>query len=205
MSNNTQSTYRRFHPLVADAYTQVDNWIQQNVQKAKGYKSIDPRGKWKEILQKEDWKHTAFQYYYLFPSHYFKAAYVLENVIGQDKLEVWLRHKQRMCVLDIGCGAGAGSAAFLESILQMQEMEKLTDVVDILFIGVDPNLKAMGFYIQMMSKLKSSISSITDYIKIDFKFVHYGFPKAIGDINKHLKDEILQCHLERKTNYYSVT
>ncbi|MFO5491665.1 MAG: hypothetical protein ACLBM6_03745 [Cuspidothrix sp.] len=49
-----------------------------------------------------------------------------------------------MCVLDIGCGAGAGSAAFLESILQMQEMEKLTDVVDILFIGVDPNLKAIA-------------------------------------------------------------
>lgn len=202
--SHSQSFYRCFHPLIADAYTEVHKWVQTSVSQANGYKTIDPKGKWKEILQDENWKNTVFQYYYLFPSHYFKAAYVLENVVGQNTLEIWLRHKQRMCVLDIGCGAGAGSAAFLESILQMQEIEKLTDVVEILFIGVDPNLKAIALYSKLMSKLQSSINSISDYLKIDFKCVNYGFPKAIGDINKHLKDEILQRQLPSLSNVLAI-
>ncbi|NEO96655.1 MAG: hypothetical protein F6K56_43725 [Moorea sp. SIO3G5] len=55
--------YRHFHPIVADAYTAVHEWLD-GISPAKGYKSIDPRGKWQNILQGEDLKNVAFQYYY---------------------------------------------------------------------------------------------------------------------------------------------
>jgi SAM-dependent methyltransferase len=198
--SNNQHTYRSFHPVIADAYTTVHQWLNTNVQDANGYKKIDPRGQWKDILQKEDWKHIAFQYYYLFPSHYFKAACTLENIVGEDRLESWLKHKQRMCVLDIGCGAGAGSAAFLEAILQLKEKNKITNSVDILFIGVDPSLYAIGLYHQLMSNIKLSITDNHDSLKIDLKCVKFGFPKAITDINIHLKNELLQHGLPCLSN-----
>ncbi|CAD5976215.1 MULTISPECIES: RNA-directed DNA polymerase [Planktothrix] len=187
MTNNTPN-YRSFHPFIADAYTAVHQWLNKTVPEANGYKKIDPRGQWKDILHKEDWKHTAFQYYYLFPSHYFKAAHTLENIVGEDKLEDWLRHKQRMCVLDVGCGAGAGSAAFLEAILQLKERGKITNKVDVLFIGIDPSVYAIGLYHQLMSSIKNYSS---DSINLDFKIICHGFPKATGDINNYLKKEAL--------------
>ncbi len=187
MTNNTPN-YRSFHPFIADAYTALHQWLNKTVPEANGYKKIDPRGQWKDILHKEDWKHTAFQYYYLFPSHYFKAAHTLENIVGEDKLEDWLRHKQRMCVLDVGCGAGAGSAAFLEAILQLKERGKITNKVDVLFIGIDPSVYAIGLYHQLMSSIKNYSS---DSINLDFKIIRHGFPKATGDINNYLKKEAL--------------
>ena len=136
--SETQPTYRCFHPLVADAYTAVHQWLN-TVKLSDGYKSIDPRRKWQKILQSEDLKSSAFQYYRLFPAHYFKAAHILENIISEDRLISWLRHKQKFCILDIGCGAGAGTAAVIEAVLTLKEKRKITNDINILAIGIDPN------------------------------------------------------------------
>lgn len=182
-----QPIYRQFHPLVADAYTAVHQWLEIKVQDANGYKLL-PYNNLKQKLQETDWKHIAFQYYALFPTHYFKAAHSLEFILKEEQLISWLRHKQKVCILDIGCGAGAASAAFLETVIRLKEQGKLTNEVNIILIGVDPSHRAIGLYIQMMTNLKSASSHL---INLEFKSVIEGFPNAINDINIYLRNELL--------------
>ena len=195
MSNQTP-IHRCFHSLVADAYSDVHQWIETTVPDANGYKALSYNNL-KQKLQETDWKHIAFQYYALFPAHYFKAAYTLDSIIGEEQLTTWLRHQQKVCVLDVGCGAGAGSAAFLEMVVRLKEQGQLTNNVDILFIGVDPSHRAIGLYIQMMENLKSSSSNL---INLEFKYVCEGFPNAISHIERYLRNELSSSQLPCLSN-----
>jgi len=185
VSDNTP-LYRSFHPLVADAYTAVHHWLETQVKDANDYKRI-PYSNLKQKLQETDWKHIAFQYYALFPAHYFKAAHTLDTIIGEDQLTTWLRHRQKACLLDVGCGAGAGSAAFLEAVIRLKEQGKLTNDVNILFIGVDPSIRAIGLYHQMMTNLRASV---LDFINLNFKTINNGFPNATSTIINRLRQEL---------------
>jgi len=184
--SDKNQNYRCFHPLIADAYTAVHQWLD-TVDKANGYKSIDPRKKWTKILKGKELKDLAFQYYYLFPTHYFKAAHVLENVVSEDRLISWLRHKQRICVLDIGCGAGAGTAAVIEAALILKEKGKISHDINIFAVGVDPNKFSVLLYKQFMTELKKSIY---DRIGLEFVCVKSGFPEATMAIIQNLRKEI---------------
>ncbi len=185
MSSQTP-TYRSFHPIIADAYYAVRQWLD-NVDSAKGYKSIDPRRKWQEILQGEDLKSVACQYYRLFPTHYFKAAHILETVINEDNLIKWLSHKQKLCILDIGCGSGSGTAAVIEAIITLKEKGKIPNDINIFAIGVDPNKFSILLYKQFLTKLKSATD---DTIKLEFTCVKSGFPEATLGIIQNLKKEL---------------
>lgn len=195
MSDNTP-IYRRFHPLIADAYNAVHQWIESQVKDANGYKEI-PYSDLKQKLQKTDWKHIAFQYYTFFPTHYFKAAHTLDNIIGDEQLTTWLRHRQKVCVLDVGCGAGAGSAAFLEAVIRLKQQEKLTNDVNILFIGIDPSHRAIGLYRKMMENLKSSSANL---VNLYFESVIEGFPDATIKISQILQQELILSKLPCMTN-----
>ncbi|NEO49809.1 MAG: hypothetical protein F6K55_39210 [Moorea sp. SIO4A3] len=182
--------YRRFHDIVADAYTAVHEWLD-GIDRAKGYKTVAYKNL-KNKLHKTDWKHIAFQYYALFHKHYFKAAHTLESIIGTEQIITWLTHRQKVCVLDVGCGAGAGSAAFLETVIKLKEKGDLTNEVNILFIGIDPSFRAIGLYIKMMKNLKSSCS---DLVNIEFKYIDKGFPDATAKIERFLQSELSSSEL----------
>ncbi len=196
MSDNTSKYYRCFHPLIANAYTAVHQWLETTVQDANGYKEIS-YSNLKQKLQETDWKHIAFQYYALFPAHYFKAAYTLDSIIREEKLITWLRHRQKVCVLDIGCGAGAGSVAFLETVIRLKEQGKLTNDVNIIFIGVDPSHRAIGLYRKMMENIKSSSANL---VNLDFESVIEGFPDATIKISRILQKELISSKLPCLTN-----
>jgi SAM-dependent methyltransferase len=193
--NETQPVYR-FHPLIINAYTSVHQWIETSIQDADGYKSLT-YSNLKQKLQETDWKHIAFQYYALFPAHYFKAAYTLDSIIGEEQIITWLRHRQKICILDIGCGAGAASAAFLEMVIRLKEQRTLTNEINILFIGVDPSHRAIGLYNQTMENLKSSTANL---VNLNFKHVIEGFPNAINLINRYLKNELLSSQIPCLSN-----
>ncbi len=72
--SNSQPIHRTFHPIIADAYSAVHQWLEATVTDANGYKTLNPNN-WKKKLQETDWKHIAFQYYVFFPTHYFKAVH----------------------------------------------------------------------------------------------------------------------------------
>ena len=195
-----QPIYRHFHPLVADAYTAVHQWLD-GVPSATGYKLIDPRGKWQKILQEKDLKSVAFQYYNLFPTHYFKAAHILENVVSENRLISWLRHKQKFCILDIGCGAGSGTAAVLETILTLKEKGEISNEISILAIGVDPNPFSVLLYKQLMTKLKSSA---VDSVELNFVCIKSGFPEATPGIIQNLKKELSILQLPCLSNILTI-
>lgn len=195
MSNN-QPIYRCFHPLIADAYTAVHQWLENHVQDANGYKTLQYNNL-SQKLQKTDWKHIAFQYYALFPAHYFKAAHILDTIVGEEQLITWLRHRQKICVLDVGCGAGAGSAAFIEAVLLLKEQGKLTNDVNIFCIGVDPNYRSIGLYTKMMANLKSSTANL---VNLDFESVIEGFPHATINMSRILRQKLVLPKLPCLTN-----
>lgn len=189
MTEDSAPKYRSFHPLIANAYTAIHEWLD-NTKKANRYKKLDPRKSnesWTNILKGSNLDHIGYQYYRLFPAHYFKASYLLESIIGEDNLISWLQHRQRICILDIGCGAGAGTAAFVESVLILKESGKITKHIDILAIGVDPNKFSILLYTQLIKKIQSESSG---FINLDFKCVKNGFPEATLDIIQHLKKEL---------------
>lgn len=195
MTNNTPN-YRSFHPFIADAYTAVHQWLNTTVSDAKDYKKLT-YSNLKQKLQKTDWKHIAFQYYALFPAHYFKAAYTLDKIIGEDQLISWIRHKQKVCVLDVGCGAGAGSAALVEAIIKLKEKSKLTNDINILCIGIDPSHRAIGLYSKMMTNLKISTANL---VNLNFETVIEGFPNATTKISRILQQELTLSNLPCLTN-----
>lgn len=198
--SETQPKYRCFHPSIAEAYTAVHQWLD-TINKAQGYKTIDPRGKWQKILQSEDLKSSAFQYYNLFPAHYFKAAHILENIVNEDRLTSWLRHKQKFCILDIGCGAGAGTAAVIESVLILREQGKISNEINILAIGVDPNKFSILLYKKLMEKLQSSTVGV---LNIEFKCVKSGFPEATRGIIQNLKEALNISQLPCLSNILTI-
>jgi SAM-dependent methyltransferase len=189
--SETQPTYRCFHPITQQAYGTVHQWIEASIGDAHGYKSLSYNNL-KKKLQETDWKHIAFQYYALFPAHYFKAIHVLDAVIGEERLLTWLRHQQKICFLDIGCGGGAASAAFLDTVIRLKECGKLKKDINILFIGVDPTANAIGLYIQTMQTLKSLTTSL---VNLEFKYVMEGFPNAVSYIDRYLKDYLRSSRL----------
>lgn len=189
--SETQPTYRCFHPIIQQAYSTVHQCIEANIQDARGYKSLSYNNL-KKKLQETDWKHIAFQYYALFPAHYFKAIHVLDDVIGEERLLTWLRHQQKICFLDIGCGGGAASAAFLDTVIRLKECGKLKKDINILFIGVDPATNAIGLYIQTMQTLKPLTTSL---VNLEFKYVMEGFPNAVSYIDRYLKDYLKSSQL----------
>jgi Reverse transcriptase (RNA-dependent DNA polymerase) len=195
-----QPIYRCFHPRIAESYTAVHQWLE-SIEVANGYKSIDPRKKWQKILQGEDLKSVAFQYYHLFPTHYFKAAHILENSVSEDRLIRWLKHKQKICILDIGCGAGAGTAAVIGAVLILQEQGKIPSDINIFSIGVDPNGFSILLYKQLMTKLKLSVTS---KLELEFACVKNGFPEATLGIIQNLKEKLTSSQLPCLSNIVTI-
>ena len=95
--NYTEPRYYTFHSRIVEVYQTVHQWIDTNVSEASGYRDL-PYKNLKQKILATDWKNIAFQYYALFPTHYFKAIYTLDTVIGEERLLSWLRHQQKIYV-----------------------------------------------------------------------------------------------------------
>ena len=168
----------------------VHQWLESSPD-ARGYKKIDPRKNtethsWFSILQGKELKYVAYQHYRLFPTHYFKASYALNKIVGEDTLISWLQHKQRICLLDIGCGAGAATAAFIEAVILLKETGKITSAINILAIGVDPNIFSILLYKKTLKELQSNS---TELINLEFVCFLSSFPEATPGIIDRLKQE----------------
>ena len=198
--SESQSAYRQFHPSIESAYTSVHRWLS-DITLANGYKTIDPRGKWRSILQGTTLKDVAFQYYNLFPTHFFKAAHTLENIVGQERLSHWIKYRQRLCILDVGCGAGAATAALIEALLTLKEQEKISDEIRIYSIGVDPNGYSLLLYKRLIGELKLSVSND---LNIEFSCVKDSFPEATLGIIQNLKSEISSLKVPCLSNILTV-
>lgn len=177
------SNYRSFHPVVADAYQSVHQWLTSQPA-SQGY------NQWKnyrELHDERTIKSAATQYYIYFPAHYFKIIYTLEDIIRSDRIRNWIESNRHICVIDIGCGAGAASAAFIETILRQVEQSPLTHPLDISCIGIDINEEALPIYNQLISQLCGKVSHLN--INVEWKVFPQGIQETIVSVIRYLNQK----------------
>lgn len=108
-----------FHPYIHQAYRATKEWLDT---KQLHYRSLTPKQVGRLLYDNDtSLQSVAAQFHTYFPAHYYKIVEVLHNGLSLDTLVSWLKYNPRLCILDVGCGAGAGSSGFIESILTLQE------------------------------------------------------------------------------------
>jgi len=185
---NDVKNYRAFHPHIALTYKHVHQWIADTMgtdqyQRLKK-KNIRDKIKDDKFLAEETFLSAAAQYYVLFPAHFFKVTYTLENIIN---ILHWLKHTSRICLVDIGCGAGSASAAFIDVVLDLRQKNLLSHDIEIFCIGVDPNQYAIVLYNQFMMKLKERVGNIN--INLDYKVIIANDRECLKSLSEYLKEK----------------
>lgn len=188
--------HRSFHPYIADAYTAVHQWLAtqpgvNGYQNINCYKQCDDN--------KAPFKSAAAQYSLYFPTHYFKVIHTLENIITTEKLLTWLDQNRNICFVDVGCGAGAASIAFVETILRLKEQERITHPVNIYCLGIDINKYTLAIYNQLIAHVKSKV--ISSKINLEFHISPTNIREAVLPVTGYLSKKREQwqqpflCHV----------
>lgn len=173
-----------FHPYVDAAYAAVHQWLVRQ-QGACGYRRIDYTGEnVARSLREASLLHSAFQYYTLFPAHYFKVVHALDEILGPRMLVDWLSRAPHLCVLDIGCGAGAASAALVAGILRLQDDGALVHPVKVFCLGVDPNQFSLQIYFKLMQDLKARVDPTR--VQLEYVIEPRGIHDGILDVMRAL-------------------
>ncbi|MGB3514728.1 MAG: RNA-directed DNA polymerase [Microcoleaceae cyanobacterium] len=180
--------YYSFHPDIASAYTAVHEWLAKQP-KAEGYKKISRKQVVEKLLE-ETLESAAAQYYYFFPTHYFKVIYTLENIVTSEKLLNWISTNQHICLIDVGCGAGAATIAFLEKIISFREKEKFKNSLEIVCIAIDKNPNALAIYKQFMEKVKNLLARLN--ITLIYQIYPRSLQERVSNIIKFINDQCNQ-------------
>jgi len=166
---------RSFHPVIATAYSAVNQWLEERPE-AEGYKELDYSQEIARSLRKQDLQSIAFQFYTLFPSHYFQAGHVLDNVINSARLLNRIKSNPRIYLVDIGCALGAGTAAFIEKILTLSKEEAASKPIEIITVGIDTNLYGYAVYKKLMEEIQKNVSEHN--INLEFKAINEPLAQA---------------------------
>jgi hypothetical protein len=175
--------HRSFHPYIADAYTAVHQWLAAKPE-VNGYQNINC---YKKCENKEPFKSAAGQYSLYFPTHYFKVIHTLENIITPEKLLTWLDQNRNICLVDVGCGAGAASIAFVETILRLKEQEKITHPINIYCLGIDVNQWTLPIYHQLMTQVKPQV--VLSRINLEFNILPRSIREAVLPATRYLSQK----------------
>jgi len=127
-----------FHPLLQEAYAAVHEWLAER-DDTQGYKKRRPD------LSSGSMKDVAAQFAGYFDNHFFTFVYTLDQILGCQRFLSWLSDNPHVCLVDIGRGAGAASAGFLELVVRLREGGFLSHHPDVLcestvFLGVGQGL-----------------------------------------------------------------
>ncbi|RMG26865.1 MAG: hypothetical protein D6732_20935 [Methanobacteriota archaeon] len=155
----------KFHPAIQSSYLETHEWLAQ-LEGLPPYRKNNARSKVKKILQEPTLESAALQYYVLFPGHFAKVAFALREIIGVEHLVNWLSYSSSVTVIDIGCGTGAASSAFVNCLLEMRENSELKHPISVHLIGVDPNVYAIAIYSHLIEFIKPR----TAYYGIDITY-----------------------------------
>ena len=85
----------------------------------------------------------------------------------------------RLCIVDIGCGSGAATAAAVEAIIRLKERNILHNPMNIFAVGVDPNQNALSIYHRLIgNEIKNRVEPLG--ISIDLRLIPRRVPGAIS-------------------------
>jgi hypothetical protein len=175
-----------FHPLIASVYQEVHDWIS-TIPNAPRYRVKNIYNKMNDLLSDPTFLSAAAQYYVFFPAHFFKVAHTLEYTIGRETLLQWFGRTRHIALVDVGCGAGAASAAFINEILQFADAHLLDQTPSVYCIGVDTNRYATVIYDRFIRLLKDKAKPMK--IDLDYKVVPLGALEAVNRIQVLLEEK----------------
>ncbi|MGD1716848.1 RNA-directed DNA polymerase [Dapis sp. BLCC M172] len=92
----------------------------------------------------------------------------------------WIDTNHHILLIDIGCGAGAATIAFLERIICLRESEQFTNSLEILCIGIDINYESLTIYNQLMVKVRKLLE------KLNIKLTYTTSGKSLQELAKSL-------------------
>ena len=171
----------QLHPDVQAAYSDAHAWLGGR-RDAAGYMDT---GLGAVRLDCMGMKHIAAQFALYFHAHHFKTRYVLDEMLKQEQLEEWINHSPRITVIDVGCGAGAASAALTASLMDLRAANRAREDLTLVCIGVDPVANALGLYYQMMQGLKASARE--HGIQLELRIVDRPVSESVTDLVLHLE------------------
>lgn len=174
------------HSQVVEAMDSVYAWLDSRPE-AKNYRKRDID------LDRADLKQAAVQFYRLFPTHYFKVLHTLWCLIGPAIVSGWLSDGGHLCVVDIGCGGGAGSAALIDVALRLCDQGHLRGTAHILCVGVDPSEGALAVYDHLMQGLEAQVPG--DALRIEHTLVDESIPGATDTVQRVLSGACQQWRL----------
>ncbi|MCC5624178.1 RNA-directed DNA polymerase [Nostoc sp. CHAB 5715] len=187
--------YRSFHPIIASAYSAVHQWLSE-ISDAKGYKELDYSKDISDSLDKADLKSAAFQFYALFARNYFEVVHILDNVINSTRLVHSIKYKPRIYLLDVGCAMGAATAAFIEKILTLPKEVIQSKTIEIVCVGIEPNIYSYAIYKKLMQELQEKIKPFNIYL--DFKAINEPLSQAVLTTITHLKNKLNEKYSSEK-------
>ncbi len=166
-----------FHPLIQDAYSKVHDWLRDR-DDTDGYMEIAS-----PPLDCSSMKHIAAQFSVYFPAHYFKCVSALEKIVQRETLLTWLKHNPHITLIDVGCGTGAASAAFISVLLDLIESGALAKPVTLFCIGVDLDKNVLGIYYQLLNHIKME----NDDIQLEIRLIDKPVAELVTDLDIHLQ------------------
>ena len=173
----------RFHPIIQTSYIEVHDWLSK-IEDLPEYKTRNARNKVRKKLTDQTILSAALQYYVYFPGHAAKIGFTLANVIGEEPIVEWLKHNGQTTVIDVGCGAGAASVAFINYLLELRGKESINHPVHIHFVGIDPNPYAIAIYRQLLEQLRTKVQEYG--LEITHTIIPEGHLRAVSDVKKEL-------------------
>uniref|UniRef100_UPI0030DB0869 hypothetical protein n=1 Tax=Cyanothece sp. BG0011 TaxID=2082950 RepID=UPI0030DB0869 len=118
---------------------------------------------------------------------YFETAQVLDKIFASPRLSNSLSHQLRCCIVEVGSGMGVGTTALIEQILKWQEETKISENIEIISLGIDPNIYGFTIYSKLMQELKNKVSDVN--INLIFQPICEPLPKAIITTIRYLNNK----------------
>ncbi len=91
-----------------------------------------------------------------FPTHYFKVVSAFQEIISYDLVRTWVQNNGCICLVDVGCGSGAATCAFVEVVSSVFAKLDTNTPLRLHVIGVDPTRAAIVTYRGVLDRINKS-------------------------------------------------
>ncbi len=176
----------RFHPIIQTVYNDVQEWLS-SLDLLPDYRKNNARDRVNRLLRTASLESAALQHYVYFPGHCAKVIFGLQNSIDHTTIAGALEYNDSVTVIDVGCGAGAATNAFIDYLLKLKDAGHLDLPLKVHFIGIDPNEFAIAIYYQTMERLKNAVH---DYdIHVTHEHIADGDLQAVNKLGLSLANQ----------------
>ena len=102
----------------------------------------------------------------------------------QDSIVEWLQHENQITAIDVGCGAGAASIAYMDCLLKLKDNGHIQQSLHVHFVGIDPNRYAIAIYNQQLERLKSKVDECN--FELTYKLIAESDLRAVNELREEL-------------------